>query len=65
MAIMKAAIIGLGAIAPMHLNSIRALGESIVAICDIDLQKAYQFKEKHSLDCPVYADYKEMLDKEK
>jgi predicted dehydrogenase len=56
-------IIGTGVIAPNHAEAITQseLAE-LVAVCDIDLPKARAFAERYG-NVPVYADYREMLDK--
>ncbi len=59
---MRIAVIGLGSIAPVHLAAIMRSGEELAAICDIDEGKALEFKSRNSLSCPVYTDYKAMLD---
>ena len=61
---MKGAVIGLGAIGPVHINALIEKNVQIVALCDIDLKKCVQVKEKFSLDASIYEDYLEMLDKE-
>ncbi len=58
---MKSAIIGLGVIAPVHLESIRKQGSRIVAVCDVDIDKAKLFVQKYNLQVQVFSDYKEML----
>ncbi|MCL1862056.1 MAG: Gfo/Idh/MocA family oxidoreductase [Defluviitaleaceae bacterium] len=47
---LKAAIVGMGNIAPMHIKSLEAIGVEVAAVCDIKLVP------------PAFADYKEMLD---
>ena len=57
---LKAGIIGCGAIFPIHANAIKKLDNAqLVAVCDIDREKAEQAAEKY--DCKAYTDYKEML----
>ncbi len=55
----KAAVIGLGAIAPIHIAAIQA-NENIelVAVCDIDEQARSRAPE----GVPAYADYREMIE---
>lgn len=63
---MKYALIGCGRVAPNHINAARSNNLEIVALCDIDLKKAEGFKKEYNLDnATVYADYKELLLKEK
>ena len=61
---MKIALIGLGAISHVHMAAIGALGEEVVAICDIKLEKARAFKEQYKLNAKIYESYVEMLDNE-
>ncbi|MCL2355581.1 MAG: Gfo/Idh/MocA family oxidoreductase [Defluviitaleaceae bacterium] len=49
----KAAVIGLGAVAPMHLKSLEATGVKLAAVCDKNILTGF--------DCPVFSDYKKML----
>ena len=65
---MRVGIIGLGAIAPMHVNALLDCGQSIVALCDIEIEKCREIKEQFSCEKELqnaeeYSDYKEMLDK--
>ncbi|MDD4000397.1 MAG: Gfo/Idh/MocA family oxidoreductase [Bacilli bacterium] len=57
---MKAAIIGTGAIAPIHLQGILDAGGEIVALCDIERTKAEALKKKFNLQAKIYSDYLEM-----
>ena len=61
---MRVGIIGIGAISTVHINALKSCGEDIVALCDIQTEKCVQANEKYELTANVYADYKEMLDKE-
>lgn len=61
---MKVAIIGIGAVSQNHVDSIILLKEKIVAICDIVPSKCEASQKKFGYSCPIYTDYKEMLDKE-
>ena len=58
---MRAAIIGVGSIAPTHINALKKAGHDIVALCDIKPEKCEAAKAKFGLDCHVYDDYKVML----
>ncbi|MGN1053172.1 MAG: Gfo/Idh/MocA family protein, partial [Candidatus Scatosoma sp.] len=62
---MKVGIIGLGAIAPMHIEALKERGEEIVAVCDVLKEKCDAVNRKFLLNARGYADYKEMLEKEK
>jgi len=61
---MKYALIGCGRIAPHHISAARKNGLEIVAVCDIDKEKMQAFAKKQELDCELYTDYKQMLEKE-
>lgn len=61
---MKSAIIGLGVIAPVHLDALKKINAEIVCVCDIDKAKAEEFVKNHDLNCKIYDDYREMLDRE-
>lgn len=61
---MKAGIIGLGAIAPMHIEALKERAEEIVAVCDVEREKCVAVNRKYSLNARGYEDYKEMLEKE-
>lgn len=54
---MKAAIIGCGVIAPMHIESAKAAGVEIAALCDVDEAKAGRLAEKHCPDAAVVSDF--------
>jgi len=57
---LKAGIIGCGAIYPIHANAIKTLENAqLVAVCDIDKEKAAAAAEKYG--CKAYTDYNEML----
>ncbi len=63
---MRYALIGCGRVAPSHIKAARLNNIDIVAICDIDPEKAKAFALEQQLgDINIYADYKEMLSKEK
>ena len=58
----KAAVIGLGDIAPIHIGAIAANDEiQLCAVCDINPAA----KERAPQGIPFYTDYKEMIQKEK
>ncbi len=63
---MKYALIGCGRVAKHHILAARDNGIEIVALCDIDYDKAVAFSVKHGLEnVPVYKDYKDLLKNEK
>ena len=58
----KAAVIGLGDIAPIHIGAIAVNDEiELCAVCDINPAA----KERAPQGIPFYTDYKEMIQKEK
>ena len=61
---MKSVLIGCGVISNTHTDVLLKLGQEITAVCDIDYEKAKKHCEKFGLDCRIYQDYKEMLEKE-
>ena len=61
---MNSAIIGLGVIAGVHVDAIKAINANLTCVCESDEQKAKDFLKSHDIDCKIYTDYKEMLLKE-
>lgn len=62
---MRYALIGCGRVAPSHIKAARLNSIDVVAICDIDYEKAKSFAVEQMLEnVNIYADYKEMLSKE-
>ena len=57
---MKAAIVGLGGIAPMHIKPLKTIGVEIVAVCDIKLENAKNIAT--DLNCRAFTNYEEMLE---
>ncbi len=62
---MKSAIIGLGVIGQLHYDAIKDAGGEIVAVCDIDIEKAKKFMAEKGFSAPLYQDYTELIDKVK
>ncbi|MDR0409234.1 MAG: Gfo/Idh/MocA family oxidoreductase [Spirochaetaceae bacterium] len=60
---MKAAVIGLGAIAPVHIAALQKIGVEIVAVCDSDGDKK-ALAQTLVPDARFYADDVEMMDRE-
>ena len=58
---MRAAIVGLGAIAPVHAAGILRAGGEIAAVCDILPGRAETFRAAHAPSAAVYSDFGEML----
>ena len=59
----KVGIVGCGVISGNHIPSLLRLDSvEIVALCDVDTDKAQARKEEFSLSCPIYNDYVTMLD---
>jgi predicted dehydrogenase len=57
---LKAAIVGLGGISPMHIKSLQVTGVQITAVCDKDAEKAHRIAE--NLNAAPFSNYNEMLD---
>lgn len=66
---MRVGIIGLGAIAPMHINALLDCDEQIVALCDIDKSRFEVIKRDFASEdlsgAAEYTDYREMFECEK
>lgn len=63
---MKYALIGCGRISPNHIVAAKSNGLEFVGLCDIDQWMMHDKAVKFDLtDVPQYADYHELLDKEK
>ena len=61
----RAALIGCGVISDNHLTAILDnQSAELVAICDVQLDRAKSRLEKYRLDIPAYESYTEMLDHE-
>ena len=58
---MRAAVIGCGVIAPMHVGSIAAAGGEVVQLCDIDTDKAARLRAAHCPGAEITADFDETL----
>lgn len=59
---MRYALIGCGRVAPNHIKAAKSNGLQIVALCDIDVQKAKAFAQRNSVEnAELFSDYKEML----
>ena len=59
----RVAIIGCGAIFPMHAISIKLCEDTeLIAVCDTDLERAN--KKASEFECKAYTDYKEMIENE-
>ena len=63
--IYKVALVGCGTIAPNHLRALKSIPYvKIVALCDLNFEKAESRKSEYELDCNVYTDFDVMLDSE-
>ncbi len=61
---MRVGVIGLGAIAPLHINSIKESGQTVVALCDTKKERLRAFNQEFALNANEYDDYREMISKE-
>ena len=59
---LKTVLIGCGAIAVAHTDVMKRLDGNIVAVCDIDKEKAIRHCERFGLHAKIYTDYRQMLD---
>ncbi len=59
---MKTAIIGCGVIGNVHLEICQSLNMNVIALCDIDNDKANRSAKEFFPNAKVYTDYKKMLD---
>ena len=63
---LRVALIGCGVISDNHICGIIGSGVArIVAICDIDINRAEAKRTQYGLRAEIYSDYRNMLDKEK
>ena len=58
---MRAGLIGLGAISPLHLRAILGCGHKITAICDVDREKCKKVNADFDLGAEEYVDYNELI----
>ena len=59
---MRVAVVGIGAIAPLHIRGIMGAGQEIVALCDIEKEKCVKANEEFGLYASVYSDFNEMIE---
>lgn len=61
----KYALIGCGRISNKHLEAVRSADMEVVALCDVNIEKANRQKEKFELhNTKIYSDYLEMIESE-
>ena len=61
---MKVAVVGIGAIAPLHINALKDCGQEIVALCDVEESRCKEMVGIHGLSARIYTDYIMMLNSE-
>ena len=62
----RVALVGCGSISGNHVAAIKAVGNDLCALCDVDLSQAQKLIQKHALgNIPIYTDYQTMLDEQK
>lgn len=59
---MNIGIVGLGAIAPLHIRAILDRGQKITAICDVDAARCKKINDEFNLGAKEYSDYNQMID---
>ena len=52
-------------IGKLHLETLLLQGRDVVALCDIDTEKAKKVAERFGVDLPVYSDWREMIKAER
>ena len=62
---MRVCIIGTGAISGIHISALKKINADIVGLCDKDDEKAVKKAAEFGLSCPIYTDYKQMIDSER
>lgn len=63
--IFRVGLVGCGCISLNHLTALTKLENiEVVALCDVIHERAYGRKKEFSLDCKIYEDFQEMIDKE-
>ncbi len=58
---MKVAVVGIGAIGPVHIEALKKNGMDIVALCDVEIEKCEKAIKDFNLTAKAYADYENML----
>ncbi len=63
--IKRVALVGCGVISENHLCALEKLDSvKVVALCDVDKNRAEAKKKSHALNCNIYTDYEKMLSRE-
>jgi len=62
---LRSAVIGCGIISASHLDVLKNQGRNVVALCDVDEEKARMRAEKYCPEAAIYTDYIAMLDEVK
>ena len=62
---MKIALVGCGAIAPIHIKAILETNQDIVSLCDVDINKAQALVDDFSLNSKIYTNFDQMIKNEK
>lgn len=61
---MRVAVIGIGAIAPLHIKALQTCGQEIAALCDIEPERCKKTAQNYGLNAAIYTDYVQLLDRE-
>ncbi|MBQ8339058.1 MAG: Gfo/Idh/MocA family oxidoreductase [Clostridia bacterium] len=58
---MRTAVVGLGVIGHVHLGVLAEMEANVVALCDIDVEKAAAVGAEYGFSAPVWGDFEKML----
>ncbi len=58
---MNIAVIGMGAIGPVHINALKENAQNIVALCDVDASRCELYAKEYNLNAKIFSDYVEMM----
>ena len=63
--IFKVALVGCGSISPNHLRALKSIPYvEVVALCDVNTERAESKKNEYALNCNIYSDFDVMLKNE-
>lgn len=59
---MRVGIIGIGTVAQAHIAALIEAGQSVVALCDIDITRCEKANRDFSFRANIYSDYRQMIE---